>query len=130
MELNPGPFEIPPCQIMLEPNAEPDVRIPHIPPILQPRFDFQEYYISPNGRQFIRDRCYNLIYTCPPCGSLNKCYKTFSRLYIKTAIPLSRIMANTITECLLCYRCAQCLTISNQHQSTFLPKGYICSDQC
>ena len=66
VELNRGPFEIPTSQIILEPNIEPDFCIPHIPPIPQPRFDFQEHYISPNGRQNIRDCCFNLIYTCPP----------------------------------------------------------------
>ena len=64
------------------------------------------------------------------CKTLNKCFKTFSKFYVKSPIFLSRIMVNTITECLTCYRCAVCLNYSNQFQSEFFPKGFTCSQQC
>ena len=38
VELNLGPFEIPPSQIILEPNIELDFCIPYIPPIQGPLF--------------------------------------------------------------------------------------------
>ena len=128
--LSPAPFLFPPTQILLQPDTNINFNVPDIPIHDIPKFDFLEFYTTPHGRELVRQRCYNILFSCPSCKSLNNCLNKFSKFHVKSAIPLSRMMVNTITECLTCYRCAVCLHYSNRFQTEFLPQGFTCSQEC
>ena len=126
---NPGPLSDL-LQIIAEKNHTPAFNIPHINTFPHQNFDFESFFIDPAARTIVKERCFNVIYSCSAHPNLNDCFAIFTKFYVKHSVALSNIVTTTITECLLGYRCAYCLKASNKHKGTFLPDGYVCSPTC
>ena len=57
----PAPFLFPPTQILLQPDTNINFKIPDIPILNIPKFDFQEFYMTPQGRELVKQRCYYIL---------------------------------------------------------------------
>ena len=118
-------------QIMGERECAPDFQIPDIKLFPHKIFDFESFYIHPQARQIVKERCFNIIYSCSAAhAKLNNCFKVFTKFYIKNSVPISNIVTTTINECRIGYRCAFCLQASNGYNVAFFPKGFVCSYVC
>ena len=96
-------------QIIADKNHSPTFNIPQINTFPHQNFDFESFFIDPTAQQIVKERCFNIIYSCSAHPNLNDCFSIFTKFYVKHSIALSNIVTTTITECLLGYRCALCL---------------------
>ena len=88
IESNPGP-EIPETPIIDEQNFYIIFDIPDIELYEHNEFQFEEMAITVVGKEPIKQRCHNNIYSCPSCISINKCFKKSMFFYIREKITLS-----------------------------------------
>ena len=126
---NPGPLSDL-LQIIAEKNHTPTFNIPQIQTFPHQTFDFESFFIDPTAQQIVKERCFNIIYSCSAHPNLNDCFAIFTKFYVKQSIALCNVVTTTITECLLGYRCAFCLKAWNKHKGRFLPDGFVCSPTC
>ena len=96
---NPGPLEDL-LQLLAEQNNTPVFNIPQINLYPHMTFDFESFYIDPSAIKLVKERCYNIIYSCSAHQSLNDCFSVFTTFYVKKSVPLSHIVTVTIQECL------------------------------
>ena len=126
----PGPTRIPEPMIMEELKLSATLELPEKELYNIEYFNFEEFLLTPRGIISIKEKLHNHIYSCPPCNTLNNCFKKFMKIYIKKPIPLSNAMITIIVECLQCIRCAYCLNLTKYKPNKFLPMGFICSQDC
>ena len=105
---NPGPLSDL-LQIIAEKNHTQAFNIPHIYTFPHKNFDFESFFIDPVARPIVKEKCFNIIYSCSAHPNLNDCFAIFTKFYVKHSVALSNIVTTTITECLLGYWCAYCL---------------------
>ena len=129
IEPNPGP-DIPETPILDEQNFYVTFDIPDIELFPHKEFQFEEMAITSEGKEIIKQKCYNHIYSCPYCISINECFKKFMFFYIGKKITMSNTMVAVIIECLKKYRCAFCLEYTSNNPNTYLPDGFTCGQDC
>ena len=83
IETNPGPPKIPEPMILEEEKLSTTLELPEKELYQIKDFNFEEFLIKPHGIITIKKRLHNHIFSCPPCGGLNNCFKKFLICYIK-----------------------------------------------
>ena len=77
---NPGPL-IDLLQIIAEQNHTPSFNIPLINLFPHQTFDFESFYIDPAATCIVKERCFNIIYSCSAHPNLNDCFAIFMLSY-------------------------------------------------